>query len=93
MRMRLYRTSVKEDLNVEQVFNFLVERYLAIISHPDDVYSPKTVGESESNGRETKRGPVVCQEDDIFGNPAKLKKGDTITLSGKKKSMAAAEHC
>lgn len=45
--MRLYRTSVKEDLNVEQVFNFLVERYLAIISHPDDVYSPKTVGESE----------------------------------------------
>ena len=51
-RMRLYRTSVKEDLNVEQVFNFLVERYLAIISHPDDVYSPKTVGESESSVKE-----------------------------------------
>ncbi|KAK4287599.1 hypothetical protein Pmani_039334 [Petrolisthes manimaculis] len=68
LRMRLYRTSVKEDLNVEQVFNFLVDRYLAIINHPDDIYTPKTVGEN------------------IFGNPAKLKKGDTITLSGKKKS-------
>lgn len=45
--MRLYRTSVKEDLNVEQVFNFLVDRYLAIINHPDDIYTPKTVGESE----------------------------------------------
>lgn len=53
MRMRLYRTSVKEDLNVDQVFNFLVERYLAIISHPDDVYSPKTVGESNA-------GPGGC---------------------------------
>lgn len=68
LRMRLYRTSVKEDLNVDQVFNFLVERYLALIAQPEDIYAAKTVGEN------------------IFGNPAKLKKGDTITLSGKKKS-------
>ncbi|XP_068211127.1 ras-related protein Rab-23 [Palaemon carinicauda] len=67
-RMRLYRTSVKEDLNVDQVFNYLVERYLALISQPEDIYSTKDVTET------------------IFGNPAKLKKGDTITLNGKKKS-------
>lgn len=67
-RMRLYRTSVKEDLNVDQVFNYLVERYLALISQPEDIYNAKDVTET------------------IFGNPAKLKKGDTITLNGKKKS-------
>ncbi|XP_064092510.1 ras-related protein Rab-23-like [Macrobrachium nipponense] len=67
-RMRLYRTSVKEDLNVDQVFNYLVERYLALISQPEDIYTSKDVTET------------------IFGNPAKLKKGDTITLNGKKKS-------
>ncbi|XP_066970299.1 ras-related protein Rab-23 [Macrobrachium rosenbergii] len=67
-RMRLYRTSVKEDLNVDQVFNYLVERYLALISQPEDIYASKDVTET------------------IFGNPAKLKKGDTITLNGKKKS-------
>ncbi|XP_042212524.1 LOW QUALITY PROTEIN: ras-related protein Rab-23-like, partial [Homarus americanus] len=44
---RLYRTSVKEDLNVDQVFNFLVERYLALINHTDDIYTTKSVGESE----------------------------------------------
>ncbi|XP_045606167.1 ras-related protein Rab-23 [Procambarus clarkii] len=68
LRVRLYRTSVKEDLNVDQVFNFLVERYMALINTSDETHTPKSVGEN------------------IFGNPGKLKKGDTITLGGKKKS-------
>lgn len=68
LHMRLYRTSVKEDLNVDQVFNFLVERYITIISQPEEIFRTKNVGEN------------------IFGNPAKLKKGDTITLNGKKKN-------
>lgn len=68
LRVRLYRTSVKEDLNVDQVFNYLVDQYLAIINHSEDVYTTKNVGEN------------------IFGNPVKLNKGDTITLSGKKKT-------
>ncbi|XP_076053243.1 RAS oncogene family member Rab23 [Oratosquilla oratoria] len=71
LQMRLYRTSVKEDLNVDQVFNFLVDRYLAIINAPEDILATRSIGEN------------------IFGTSTtgnKSKKGDTITLGGKKKT-------
>ena len=38
--MRLYRTSVKEDLNVSQVFTFLAERYLAEMRTWEDDFEP-----------------------------------------------------
>lgn len=44
LRIRLYRTSVKEDLNVYQLFTYLAERYLAEVrSWEEDNFSPTTV--------------------------------------------------
>ncbi|KAL7642135.1 UNVERIFIED_CONTAM: hypothetical protein RMT77_006695 [Armadillidium vulgare] len=65
LHLRLYRTSVKEDLNVDQVFNYLMEKHLALINQPEDIFAA-----------------------DVFGNPEKLKKGDTITLSVNKKKTS-----
>lgn len=36
LHCRLYRTSVKEDLNVSQVFNYLAEKYLSQLDALDD---------------------------------------------------------
>ncbi|XP_037085778.1 ras-related protein Rab-23-like [Pollicipes pollicipes] len=44
LKVRLYRTSVKEDLNVSQVFTYLAERYLAEMrTWEDDEFEPRTV--------------------------------------------------
>lgn len=36
LHCRLYRTSVKEDLNVSQVFQYLAEKYLSQLDALDD---------------------------------------------------------
>ena len=36
LHCRLYRTSVKEDLNVTQVFHYLAEKYLSQLDALDD---------------------------------------------------------
>jgi hypothetical protein len=36
LHCRLYRTSVKEDLNVRQVFQYLAEKYLSQLDALDD---------------------------------------------------------
>ena len=36
LHCRLYRTSVKEDLNVSQVFHYLAEKYLSQLDALDD---------------------------------------------------------
>lgn len=36
LHCRLYRTSVKEDLNVSQVFNYLAEKYISQLDALDD---------------------------------------------------------
>jgi len=42
--VRLYRTSVKEDLNVSQVFSYLAERYLAeLATWEEDEFEPRAV--------------------------------------------------
>lgn len=38
MQLRLYRTSVKEDFNVNEVFRYLAERYLDQMNSPVDDY-------------------------------------------------------
>lgn len=38
MQLRLYRTSVKEDFNVNEVFRYLAERYLDQMNSPVDEY-------------------------------------------------------
>ena len=40
LKVRLYRTSVKEDLNVNQVFTYLSERYLAELRSWEDEFEP-----------------------------------------------------
>ena len=40
LHCRLYRTSVKEDLNVTQVFHYLAEKYLSQLDALDDYCDP-----------------------------------------------------
>ncbi|VDI56128.1 Hypothetical predicted protein, partial [Mytilus galloprovincialis] len=48
LRLRFYRTSVKDNLNVEEVFRYLSEKYLEQINEveEEEEYLPKTIGTS-----------------------------------------------
>lgn len=48
LRLRFYRTSVKDNLNVEEVFRYLAEKYLEQINdvEEEEQYLPKSIGTS-----------------------------------------------
>lgn len=66
LHCRLYRTSVKEDLNVTQVFQYLAEKYLSQLDALDDYCDSQprsiTIGKIFNLRRSSLRPqlPVTC---------------------------------
>ncbi|XP_015754374.1 PREDICTED: ras-related protein Rab-23-like [Acropora digitifera] len=85
LRLKFYRTSVKEDLNVNDVFMYLSERYLEILQNVE-VEEPKTQHQKNVAGMFNTASPVNNEQP--ANNNARatqqIETGDIITLKPNK---------
>ncbi|KAK2558252.1 Ras-related protein Rab-23 [Acropora cervicornis] len=85
LRLKFYRTSVKEDLNVNDVFMYLSERYLEILQNVE-VEEPKTQHQKNVAGMFNTASPVNNEQPSNNNARAtqQIETGDIITLKPNK---------
>lgn len=85
LRLRFYRTSVKEDLNVNDVFMYLSERYLEMLQSAD-VEEPKSTQHKNVAGMFNTASPVNSSPsgNNNARSTQQVETGDIITLKPNK---------